>query len=281
MKDFHFAVALSCLALIAVAPATAKEKKPVNGSWQIAPIAIKTPTTIMVSSEESILLRQPVIPEAIRIATAPLMVGKLSIAEGDVLFRATTKQGTAWCALEPLRVLPKEKKVTGLAKAFLGGPLNGPGPDTLCLGDADGDGTMESAMTGSSKGYVLPIITKLSKPIPVTPFATITGDPQSIKDWHVQLMAAAAARKDGTDIIYSVILTSPSGMMSIDGFRLLAGEGLSFAIYGNLATIESKFDSVTPARVTQGATGTDGRVEMRVESTMEARSMTLGNPQPY
>lgn len=271
----------TCLAVIPLASVAAKQPKPANGSWQIVPVPLETPRTVTVGEDDVVILAQPLVPEAVRSVSAPLTVGKLGVAAGDTLFRATTKQGTAWCALAPLRKLPDEKKMSGLARAFLGGPTQGPGPDALCFGDADGDGIMESAMTGSSKGYALPIITKLGKPTAIAPFSTSPADPLAISDWHVELRASAAKRKDGTDTIYSLILTSPSGAMSIDGFRLLAGEGNSFAIFGNLATIDTKFDSVTPARVNRVGSAADGKVEMRVDSVMAARGMTLGNPQPY
>jgi hypothetical protein len=260
---------------------SAKEKKPVNGSWQIAPIALDAPKIFQVGSSDSILLSQPLFPEAIRITAAPATLGKLSVDAGATLFRVTTKQGTAWCALAPLRLLPEEKKGIGLANVFIGGSVLTNRPDTLCFADANNDGVMESAMKGSSKGYVLPVVDKLGKPVPITPLATSEGDVTKITDWRVELHATAALRKDKTDVIYSALLIGPSGTMSIDGFRLLEGEGNAFAIYGNLATIDTKFESVTPARITKGEADGRGSIELRVESGMQARSMTLGNPQAY
>ncbi|WP_147291720.1 hypothetical protein [Sphingorhabdus pulchriflava] len=261
--------------------ASAKEKKPVNGSWQIAPIPLDAPKIIQVGSSDSLLLSQPLIPEAIRITSDAASLGKLSVDAGGTLFRVTTKQGTAWCALAPLRLLPEEKKGLGLANVFLGGSVLTNRQDTLCFADANNDGVMESAMKGSSKGYVLPVVDKLGKPVPIAPLATSEGDAASITDWKVELHATAALRKDKTDVIYSALLVGPGGTMSIDGFRLLEGEGNAFAIYGNLSTIDTKFDSVTAARITKGDADGKGNIELRVESAMRARSMTLGNPQPY
>jgi len=261
--------------------ASAKEKKPVNGSWQIAPIPLEAPKIIQVGSGDSLLLSQPLTPEAIRITSNAASLDKLSVDAGDTLFRVTTKQGTAWCALAPLRLLPEEKKGLGLANVFLGGSVLANRPDALCFGDTDNDGVMESAMKGSSKGYVLPVIDKLGKPVPIAPLSTSEGDATSVTDWKVELHATAALRKEKTDVIYSALLVGPSGTMSIDGFRLLDGEGNAFAIFGNLATIDTKFDSVTPTRVTKGEADGEGNIELRVESAMQARAMTLGNPQPY
>mgnify|MGYP003382368458 FL=1 len=261
--------------------ASAKEKKPVNGSWQIAPIPLEAPKIIQVGSGDSLLLSQPLTPEAIRITSNAASLDKLSVDAGDTLFRVTTKQGTAWCALAPLRLLPEEKKGLGLANVFLGGSVPANRPDALCFGDTDNDGVMESAMKGSSKGYVLPVIDKLGKPVPIAPLSTSEGDATSVTDWKVELHATAALRKEKTDVIYSALLVGPSGTMSIDGFRLLDGEGNAFAIFGNLATIDTKFDSVTPTRVTKGEADGEGNIELRVESAMQARAMTLGNPQPY
>jgi hypothetical protein len=261
--------------------ASAKEKKPVNGSWQIAPIALDAPMAVQVGSNDVVLLSQPITPEAIRITATAASLDKLSIDAGATLFRVTTKQGTAWCALAPLRLLPEEKKGMGLANVFLGGSVIANRPDTLCFGDADNDGVMESAMKGSSKGYVLPVVDKLGKPAPIAPLATSSGDPASVTDWKVELHATAALRKEKTDVIYSALLMGPSGTMSIDGFRLLEGEGNAFAIYGNLATIDTKFDSVTPARIIKGEADGKGSIELRVESAIQARAMTLGKPQPY
>lgn len=284
MKAVCFAILAICVTSFALTPAAAKKNKPVkeaepvNGSWQILPIAMEAPLIIPVGKESTVLLHQPIVPEAIRIASAPLTVGTLAIAKGDVLFRATTKQGTAWCALDPLRALPEAKTQSGLAKALLGKVINPPGADTLCLGDADGDGAMESAMTGSSKGYLLPIITKLGPATPIAPVATSVGDPATIAGWQLELSASASTSKDKSYIVYRAMLRSSKARMSIEGFRLLATERLIFAILGNVATVETKFDSVTPARVIQGATGSDGRIEMRIESPIIARSLTLGEP---
>lgn len=278
--DKKLLMACACaLAGLGATQAAAKTNEPPNGSWHIVPVSVATPRSAEIGTEDTVLLTQPVIPEAVRTTAAAVSAGGIDLPAGSLLFRATVKTATLWCALEPVRQVPEKKQ--SLAGNFLMGHRMGPpAGTTICFGDADGDGRMDSAQTAHTASYPLPIIAHLDKPVPVAPFATAEGDPAAVTGWTVELSARMGGFKKDDQVLFSLLLHTPSGHSSLEGYRLVDPTSLHWVIYGNLATIVTKWNEATPAKLTLEPIDAH-HIRVTVANAMEARGFTLGKLEVY
>ncbi len=95
--------------------------------------------------------------------------------------------------------------------------------ETACFADTNGDGLMDSAMTGSDRGYVVPTIDKLGKPSPVTPFAVRETDAAAVISYPVVLQAELTRPKNEAPRSHLFALRFCGNMYSseIVGYKLV------------------------------------------------------------
>lgn len=265
------------IAAATTTPAMAKPPKPSNGSWRIVPLTLTEPLKVTVGDKMTPILEQRLVPEAAVLTSAPVQYASHSLAANAALIKVTTKQGTAWCSIDPLRTHPGNPK-TSFGEALLIGRKIVERRETPCFADTNGDGLMDSAMTGSERGYVVPTIDKLGKPTPVTPFAVRETDAAAVISYPLVLRAELTKPKnEAPSLIFSLSVSSDEYSSEIIGYRLVGGpdDRTSFAMFSGLATIETKFEEPVPALYALGPVGADGSAVVTITQTISARRFTL------
>lgn len=280
MTRFWYARGSTLLLAIAAAttvPVMAKPPKPSNGSWRIVPVTLTEPLKVAVDDKMKPILVQRLVPEAAVLTSAPVQYASHSLAPDAALIKATTKQGTAWCSIDPLRSHPGNPK-TSFGEAMLMGRKIVERRETPCFADTNGDGLMDSAMIGSDRGYVVPTIDKLGKPTPVTPFAVRETDAAAVISYPLVLQAGLIKFKnEAPSLIFSLSVSSNEYSSQISGYRLVGGpdDRTSFAGFSGLATIDTKFEEPVPALYTLGSISADGSAVVTITQTISARRFTL------
>ncbi|MCW2413464.1 hypothetical protein [Sphingobium sp. B8D3D] len=257
----------------------AKPPKPSNGSWRIVPLTLTEPLKVTVGDKMTPILEQRLVPEAAVLTSTAVQYGSYLLTPDAALIRVTTKQGTAWCSIDPLRTHPGNPK-TSFGEALLMGRKIVERRESPCFADTNGDGLMDSAMIGSERGYVVPTIDKLGKPTPVTPFAVRETDAAAVISYPLVLQAELTKPKnEAPSLIFSLSVSSKEYSSQITGFRLVGGpdDRTSFAGFSGLATIETKFEEPVPALYTLGSISEDGNAVVTITQTISARRFTLGD----
>lgn len=256
---------------------------PASGSWRIEPKAMTEPLNFKVGSRMRPVLRQRLVPEAAVLTDTAVNAGAVSLPAASALIRVTTKQGTAWCAMEPLRVHPGEPK-TSFGESLLFGRKMVDRRETPCFADSNGDGLMDQVMTGTERGYVLPTINKLGKPVSIAPFAVRQTEAADVVSYPLELQAELVTPKNRPPhLIFALTVSSGGNSSQIEGFDLVESDtgSVSFATFAGLASIKAEFSDAVAAKVTLGDLGADGTAEVRVENGMEAHNFGLGNISLY
>lgn len=269
------AVVLAITAM--TAPAIAKPPKPSNGSWRVVPLTLTEPLKVTVSDKMTPILEQRLVPEAAVLISAPVQYASYSLAPDTALIKVITKQGSAWCSIDALRTHPGNPK-TSFGEELLLGRKIVERRETPCFADTNGDGLLDSAMTGSERGYVVPTIDKLGKPSPVTPFAVRETDAAAVISYPLVLRAELTKPKnEAPDLIFSLSVSSGDYSSEIVGYKLVGAPGArtAFAMFSGLATIETKFEEEVPALYTLGPVGADGTATVTVTQAISARRFTL------
>lgn len=273
------ALAVLAAAVGATLPAEAKEPKPSNGSWRIEPLTLADPLEVAVGSKMTPILEQRLVPEAAALTSVPVQFGSYSLDADTALIRVVTKQGTAWCSIAPLATHPGYRKTSFGESLLIGGKVV-ERRETICFADTNGDGLMDSAMIGSERGYVVPTIDKLGKSASIMPFAVREADPAAVISFPITLEAELMVPKKGAPhLVFSLSVSSGEYASVIDGFKLVGrpGEPISFAMFSDLAMLQTKFEEAVPVVYTLGPIMADGRATVTITQTMSARRFALGN----
>lgn len=269
--------------MLIVSSAAAKEPKPSDGSWRIEPLELAEPIRITVGKEMITILRQRLVPEAALLTDRPVQFGSYSLPANTGLIRVTTKQGIAWCSIEPLRVHPGKPK-TSFAEALLMGRKIVERRETPCFADSNADGLLDTAMIGSDRGYLLPTIDKLGKAAPIAPLTVRETDPATLVTYPLELKAELATPKDEPPhLIFAITIMSGDLASQIEGFRLVGrpNDRTTFAMFSGVATLQTKFEEVVPATIAIGPVGENAQAEIIISQSISARRFALGNISAY
>jgi hypothetical protein len=245
---------------ITAAQGVAKDKP--AGDWQVLPIALEQPIVMRVGGATGVtLLKQQLVPEAVKLTRTDVTLGGATLPTGSVLFRTSVKAETVWCDIAPFQRRLK--------------PGEAAAGRTPCLADGDNDGRFDRVSLGTATGAPVPDVTKLGPAQAISPVAAVDGDPAAVAGWTVELRDGRGGTKNKPSPRFYLMLISPAGISQLDETGLVTG-GAEFATIYNLGAIHTRSEAVEPARLSMGPIGPDGQAEARIEKALAVRRLALG-----